>query len=81
MPRVSINMSDEEHAQYKIACIKNGETMTEAGRKMLALYSSGLLFQLWNAWPTRRENTAFEDVAESIGDWLEWWQQGGEEEE
>jgi len=80
MPRISINMSDEERAQYKIACVKTGETMTEAGRKMLALYASGLLTQLRDAWPTAQEATLFEDTAEAIVDWLEAWQQGGEEE-
>ena len=49
MPRVSINLTDEEHTQYKVACIKNKETMTEAGRKMLVLYASGHLCTLVEA--------------------------------
>jgi len=55
--------------------------MIGAGRKMLALYATGLLTQLWDAWPTMRESVEFESAAEAIADWLEWWQQGGVEEE
>ena len=69
MPRVSINMSDKEHMQYKVACVENGETMTEAGRKMLALYASGLLYRLDDAWQPCG-SVAFDDAAAALADWL-----------
>jgi len=73
MSRVSINLSADERAAFKIACVENRETMTDAGRKMLMLYSSGLLNELCKMWPTMATSADFEDAAEAIVDWLAKW--------
>ena len=46
MPRVCFSISDKEHRAFKVACAKQGVTMNEGGRMMLAFYASGLLREL-----------------------------------
>jgi len=69
MPRVCFNVSDREHRAFKAACAKQGVTMNEGGRMLLAFYASGLLCNLEDAGQAGVGN-GLEVAAQHICNWL-----------
>lgn len=71
MPRICYMLDDDAHRAFKLACIKTGETMIAANRKMALLYASGLLCKLTDPGNSRED---FNVAAQALFDWLKRWE-------
>jgi hypothetical protein len=67
-------MPEDEHREFKLTCVEDGQTMQDVGRRLLTSYADGTLPLLFEDVRRliRGETTELNVIAKLVN-WVQWW--------
>lgn len=72
--QVNISLTEEEHREFKLACVESGQTMQDVGQRLLNSYADGTLPFLFGKVRHLLKGEAQElDVMAQLVNWVQWW--------